>query len=59
MLEQFKTEYINKVLNGNGFDDKLKKKNQPIFIYSDRYMAGTVPLGPWLKIDISFLADDA
>lgn len=23
MLEQFKTEYINKVLNGNGFDDDL------------------------------------
>lgn len=23
MLEQFKTEYINKVLNGNGFDDEL------------------------------------
>lgn len=23
MLEQFKTEYVNKVLNGNGFDDEL------------------------------------
>lgn len=23
MLEQFKTGYINKVLNGNGFDDEL------------------------------------
>lgn len=27
-------------------------------IYSDRYTAGTVPLGSWLKIDISFLAGD-
>lgn len=27
-------------------------------IYSDRYTSGTVPLGSWLKIDISFLAGD-
>lgn len=27
-------------------------------IYSDRYTDGTVPLGSWLKIDISFLAGD-
>lgn len=27
-------------------------------IYSDRYTAGTVPIGSWLKIDISFLAGD-